>query len=146
MYIFGNTSEENLKDTHHRLARLARAVLAESVVDFAVVCGFRDERKQTILYQEGKSKLRWPRSKHNRWPSHAVDICPYAPRPAEDYGAHPLAWQDREAFYYLAGLFQGLAPQCGLAIRWGGAWNGQTLNRRGLLDDIGHFEIKEVTS
>lgn len=39
--------------------------------------GHRDEDRQNKLFEEGKTKVKWPDSKHNTSPSKASDSAPY---------------------------------------------------------------------
>lgn len=46
--------------------------------DMTVLCGHRGEAEQHKAYAVDKtSRTPWPRSKHNRKPSDAVDVSPY---------------------------------------------------------------------
>lgn len=47
------------------------------VTDITVLCGFRGEAEQNQAVADGASETPWPRSKHNRVPSEAVDVAPY---------------------------------------------------------------------
>ncbi|KKM82716.1 hypothetical protein LCGC14_1316750, partial [marine sediment metagenome] len=38
---------------------------AIQVMDFTIVCGFRNKRAQEKAFDEGKSEKHWPNSKHN---------------------------------------------------------------------------------
>ena len=49
----------------------------ECPCDITIVEGHRAEARQNQMVAEGKSRLRWPRSRHNSTPSMAVDIAPY---------------------------------------------------------------------
>ena len=67
------------------------------MLDCVIVCGLRDKALQDLAFAEGRSKEKWPNSKHNvkhpeRPMSEAVDVCPY-----------PVNWALTEAFYVLAG-------------------------------------------
>ena len=42
-----------------------------------IVCGHRNKEDQNKAFAEGKSKLKWPKGKHNKLPSQAVDAAPY---------------------------------------------------------------------
>lgn len=88
----GKTSEERLKTCHPDLRRLIKKVAQgvdqgdlkyAGVFDMTVLCGFRGEAEQNRAVADGASETPWPRSKHNRVPSDAVDIAPY-----------PVQWKD----------------------------------------------------
>lgn len=75
-----------------------------------VLCGFRDEEAQNGLFTTGMSEKRFPKSKHNVFPSLAVDVIPYnsqAPTPS------------RERLNYFGGYVKGVADQLGIKISWG---------------------------
>jgi peptidoglycan L-alanyl-D-glutamate endopeptidase CwlK len=45
--------------------------------DMTILEGHRGEARQNQMVAEGKSQLRWPKSRHNSFPSMAVDVAPY---------------------------------------------------------------------
>ena len=125
---FSQSSLDKLFDVDYRLV----AVLCEALklLDFTVVCGHRGKLEQDKAFAEGKSKKKFPDSKHNLKPSKAVDIAPY-----------PIDWDDRERFVLLAGLVIGIGEAKGYVIRWGGAWNGLSTIKSNKFNDLPHFEI-----
>lgn len=130
MPTFGNKSKENLLTCHEKLQLVCWEAIA--IMDFTVLEGHRDQEKQALMFNEGKSKTKWPRSKHNRLPSHAVDIAPY-----------PIDWGDRERFYMLAGIMFGIAFKHGIKLRWGGDWDGDMDFKDQSFNDLPHFELIE---
>ena len=118
---FSLASLAALGTCHPELQRLAYAVADH--VDCTVLCGHRDEATQERLYREGKSRLRWPRSRHNAMPSRAIDLVPY-----------PINWQDLDRMRWFGGFVQGVAVGLGIEIVWGGNWHG--------LVDMPHFELR----
>ena len=119
---FSEKSKQRLSTCHPWLQDICNEGI--KIYDFSVLCGHRNETAQMIAFQEGRSKLEWPKSKHNKTPSLAVDLAPY-----------PIDWKDLERFYHLAGIIKGLAFQMKIPITWGGDW----LNFK----DYPHYEIKE---
>jgi peptidoglycan L-alanyl-D-glutamate endopeptidase CwlK len=101
-------------------------------IDFTILEGHRGKDLQNLYYEQGKSKLKYPQSKHNKYPSLAVDIAPY-----------PINWNDRERFVYLAGIIKGIASSLGHNIRWGGDWNQNNNLKDQSFFDLPHFEIVE---
>jgi peptidoglycan L-alanyl-D-glutamate endopeptidase CwlK len=99
--------------------------------DCIVLEGYRNEEAQNRYFEEGKSKLRYPHSKHNKQPSLAVDIAPY-----------PVDWNDRERFYYFAGYVKATAAQMGIPLRWGGDWDSDTFVHDQTFFDLPHFELR----
>lgn len=109
--------------------------LFEEVVkgfDCIILQGHRGEEEQNRYYAEGKSKLKYPQSKHNKIPSLAVDVAPY-----------PVNWSDKERFYYFAGYVKGIAQFLGIELRWGGDWDSDTHIHDQTFFDLPHFEINE---
>jgi len=109
-----------------------KVILGEAIkhVDFSIIWGHRDMGSQNQAYSDGMSQKRWPESKHNAWPSHAVDIVPY-----------PNGYQSTtEEFYEMATYIYQAASREGIQIRWGGHWKNYT--GKGELDrDWSHFEL-----
>jgi len=103
--------------------------------DFTVIQGHRDKETQNEAYAMGNSKLSWPNSKHNSYPSEAVDIAPW-PIPA-GWGDK---WKDRVKFYELAALVKYEAAKQGVNIRWGGDWDSDHDYWDNSFDDLVHFE------
>jgi len=127
---FSNKSLDRLETCDKRLQKICYEVI--KIYDFSVLQGYRGEQEQNSLYQQGKSKLMYPESKHNKDPSLAVDIAPY-----------PIDFEDLKRFYYLAGLMHGAALTLGYKIRWGGDWdNDKDFNDQNF-NDLAHFEIIE---
>ncbi len=109
--------------------------IRDEVVDISLTSGHRDQETQNTLYENGYSKLKWPRSKHNRKPALAVDLQPY-PYPQEE----PRLWG---SLGYIAGRAHEIAQQEGFRIRWGGDWDrdGDLTDQN--FDDLFHLEIYE---
>ncbi len=98
--------------------------------DVKILKGHRGQIEQDNAYAEGRSKVKWPHGKHNIHPSLAVDVAPY-----------PIDFDDRERFYYLAGLVKGVASVMGIKIRWGGNWRMDGDFQANDFDDLLHFEL-----
>ena len=64
---FGKRSLERLETCCVELQNILHEVI--KVYDISVLEGFRDEERQNQLFDEGKSKLRFPDGKHNKNPS-----------------------------------------------------------------------------
>lgn len=121
-YVLGKRSRERLDTCHPVLVRLVERVFASDrlPMDVVVLCGHRDKAGQDAAVAARTSRLAWPRSKHNKLPSMAVDLAPYVGGRAswewEHY--HMIApvvkaeWSAMEA--------EGLTE--GLRLTWGGDW------------------------
>ena len=127
-YKFGRRSQKNLSEAHPLLIELFNEVI--KIRDCAVIEGHRDKFEQDRLFHAGKSKLKWPRSKHNSFPSMAVDVVPY-----------PVHWTNYRAFYHFAGIVKGVAHGMGLQIRWGGDWDSDNQFTDQSFHDLPHFEL-----
>ena len=130
MEDFSPTSERKLSECHPDLQQVAR--IARKLCRFEIDCGFRDQQWRQKAFEEGRSKLQWPESKHNGQPAQAFDFVPLP----FDYGsvsatADPAV---REAqltrLYYIAGIIRGTANMLGVPVRMGCDWNrdGNTSN------------------
>ena len=124
---FSNRSLEKLSTCAPPLRVIANEAI--KYVDFSVVWGHRVKVDQDRMVEEKISRANWPTSKHNRWLSKAYDLAPW-----------PIDWNDRERFFFLAGIIITVARDRGISVRWGGAWSGQ-LNKPGGFDDLAHFEL-----
>lgn len=98
MIRFSETSKARLKTCHVDLQILFAHVGQE--MDCTIVCGHREKEDQDKAYAEGKSKLKYPQSKHNRIPSWAVDAAPYI--------KNKIDWT-REQLLFFAGFVKGVA-------------------------------------
>ena len=140
-YKFSDTSKEKLLTCHIDLQLICNHVI--NIIDVVVIEGKRDLKKQQEYFRDGHSKLDGviKKSKHqvseeNPF-SMAVDIAPY-----------PLDWGDLPRFYFLAGIFKGVAfelQQQGLikhSVRWGGDWDGDNSFNDQRFNDLPHFELK----
>ncbi len=128
MASFGKRSLANLNTCHKDLQRLFKEVVKE--FDCSILQGHRGEKEQDKLFFEGKSKLEYPQSKHNKSPSEGVDAAPY-----------PIDWNDKERFYYFSGYVLGVASRLGIKIRWGGDWDSDNNLHDQTFFDLPHFEL-----
>lgn len=117
MPAFGTTSKKRLAT----LAEPLRLVLGEAILyyDFSIICGHRDKAGQDAAYYSTpqRSKVKWPNSRHNVYPSLAVDVAPY-------YSEKPhIRWNRLCEFVYLHGIIAAVAKRRGVAIRSGINWD-----------------------
>jgi len=138
MYKFSQLSLERLSSAHEALQRLARIVI--KLFDISIICGHRSKEDQDKALVEGHSKIAWPKSKHNSFPSRAIDVWPYPVawpsldaippeyrKAADDYASALASW------YYMAGLFKGAGAALDIDLKWGGHFK--------LLFDAPHIEL-----
>lgn len=137
MRQWGDNSLRVRAQLHPDLVRIVDRILKE-VADVSLISGHRGEEEQNELFHDGKSTLEFPQSKHNAYPSMAVDLQPY-PFPKEEkrlWGA--LGW--------IAGNALRIAQEEGVTLRWGGDWNrnGDLTDQK--FDDLFHLEIVQCES
>ena len=105
-------------------------------IDCHIAVGYRDQAEQQTALQTGKSRLPWPKSKHNfieagQPMSHAVDLF----RLGDDDKAHFEAHYYEQIWLFYSqnkGAFQGTT----LKILWGGTWI--------TFKDLDHFELTHI--
>ena len=66
--------------------------------DITILEGYRNEEDQNKAFENGFSKLKFPNSKHNVYPSMAVDALPF-----------PIDWKDTQRLTYFVGFIIGLS-------------------------------------
>tara|TARA_R110000824_G_scaffold360000_2_gene547676 strand:- start:1368 stop:1781 length:414 start_codon:yes stop_codon:yes gene_type:complete len=121
-YAFSSRSLSKLNSCHSDLIVLMTAALAdpECPSDMSVLEGFRDEDRQNQMVEEGKSQLSWPNSRHNSFPSMAVDVAPYVGGISWDWQYYyPLAAHIKDVWQRLL-MDDKVSGQYDL--EWGGDW------------------------
>ena len=126
---FGKSSRKRLATCHEDLQKVFNEVIKK--VDCSIIEGQRSEERQNRLFEEGKTKVRYPKGRHNAVPSRAVDVVPY-----------PVDWNDRERFHLFSGFVLGVAYRMGINLRWGGDWNMNFEVDDNKFDDFPHFELR----
>ena len=129
MAKFGKASKSKLLTCHKDLQTVFNEVI--KYVDCSILEGHRSGERQDKLFEEGKTKVKYPNGRHNASPSRAVDVAPY-----------PIDWDDRERFHLFAGFVIGIARSMGITLRWGGDWNMNFEVDDNKFDDFPHFELK----
>jgi len=127
---FSKRSKERLATCDQRLQDVFNEII--KYVDCSILEGQRNKERQNKLYDEGRTKVRYPDGRHNADPSKACDVTPY-----------PVDWEDRERQTLFAGFVLGLARSMGTHLRWGGDWDQdfQVVDNR--FDDFPHFEVRD---
>ena len=129
MAKFGRSSRARLATCDEKLQKVFNEVIKH--VDCSVLEGSRSEERQNKLYEEGKTKVKYPKGRHNSNPSRAVDVTPY-----------PVDWNDRERQTLFAGFVLGIARSMDIDLRWGGDWDQDFEVQDNKFDDFPHFEIR----
>lgn len=133
MAYFGKSSTKKLIECHPDLQLLFHEVIKHR--NCAIITGRREEQEQNQAFREGRSKLKYPHSTHNKKPSRGTDVIPWFPKPPH------IRWNDREAFYCFGGFVLGIAAKMRIPIRWGGDWDRDGELHDQTFFDLPHFEL-----
>lgn len=133
MFKFSKRSKDNLATAH----KLLQLIFNEAInhVDLTVLEGYRGEEEQNKAYNEGFSQVKFPNSKHNKYPSEAVDAVPF-----------PIDWKDKVRNAYFAGIVIGISrlmlKGSGFKLISGIDWDDDNnINEHKFLD-FPHFELR----
>ena len=132
MRSWSRRSRERLLTCTEDVQWLMNEVLRE-VADISILQGHRGQEEQDAYYAAGRSKVQWPNSKHNTFPSQAVDFQPY-PLPEREV-------EQWAALAYIAGRAIEIGRQAGLTVRWGGDWDMDGDLSDNDFDDLYHLEV-----
>jgi len=110
-YEYGKVSESRLVTCHPKLIELCRELIKWE--DVHIVCGFRSEEAQELMFSMDRSLCHWPDSNHNKQPSLAVDLVPWS-------ASRKLClWEDMFMIGRMAGTFLQIARSFEIDIRYG---------------------------
>lgn len=113
-----------MSECHEDLQKIANELIKE--MDVTVLCGHRGEKEQNAAFINGKSKLQWPRSKHNKVPSLAIDTAPVKDG--------KINWNDIRGFNIMCDKVEEIAKRLGIKIRMGRTFS---------FKDYVHWEIDD---
>ncbi len=126
---FGKRSRDRLATCDPRLQELFNKVI--ELVDITIICGERGRAAQQEAYDNKRSSVLYPNSRHNSAPSMGVDWAPW-----------PIDWDDTSRFLYVAGIIYGVAREMGIEnIRNGADWRRDGRSAGNKFEDLGHTEI-----
>ena len=137
MPSFSLASKQHLNSCHKDLQMLFNTVI--SSFDCSIICGRRGELEQNQAFADGKSKLKFPNSKHNKTPSMAIDVAPY-----------PVDWHDVDRLNFFGGYVLGIAALLHYEgfmshrLRWGGDWDRNMILKDNKFNDLVHFELMGI--
>ena len=136
-YAYGRGSLIKLRTVNRKLWQVCERALGYGIMDATVIQGVRSRAEQDHYYDTGKSKVRWPDSKHNIQLqdvlADAVDIAPYINGKVSWNKLHCCVW---------AGLMLAAAKEEGVVLRWGGNWDGDSEPITDqIFQDLVHFEL-----
>ena len=142
---FSKRSKNNLATADIKLQQLFNAVIED--FDCTVIYGHRTPEEQFELFKKGREKKDgwWvktgktvtnldgniKKSKHNYYPSKAVDVVPF-----------PLDWEDIDSFLALKEVVLRKAKELNIQVIWGADWDMDGDIKEHLLQDYPHWEIK----
>lgn len=134
---WGLRSLEVRKDLHPDLIKVLDTALV--IVDMSLIEGHRNKKRQDFLYPKF-TKVKWPNSRHNTFPSEAVDITPspfrgYPDRQDPDYPKELARW------YALASVISAVGHLLNIPIRTGADWDRDWTYTDQDFDDLGHIEL-----
>ena len=143
---FGKASLAKLNTCDNRLKQLMNAVIEEA--DIKIEYGHRTPEEQLALFKKGRvfKDGKWVKigatvtdkdgtarkSKHNHYPSLAVDVLPYPFK----------GWKDLDQFIELNKVVMRKAKELGIEIVWGADWDGDGNIKEHSLQDYPHYELK----
>ena len=141
MPSFSRKSMSKLRSCDYRLQELFLNVVKE--YDCTIIQGHRTKEEQDEYYNNKRSKVQWPNSKHNHSPSLAADVAPWVngsiPWPQIPKDSKFI--HDTAQFYHFAGFVLSRANSLGIDVRWGGDWDSDHNFSDQKFDDLVHFEI-----
>lgn len=137
MPAFSKKSTQALKTCNLWLQLLFNEVVKE--FDCSIIDGRRGKKRQDLYFRQGRSQVKWAKSRHNVIApalSDAVDVVPYI-------DALGGATWDKEQLLYFGGYVVGVASRLSIPIRWGGDWNLNNNIYDQKFQDLAHFELKK---
>lgn len=138
---FGSKSKAVRASLHPKLQLLVDRVV--EIVDISLVESIRSEGIQTLYFQERKTKVNYPNSKHNATDDPLLHGVCFSVSDAIDLVPYPTAYKDKAQMLLVAGVVLAVAAMLGINIRWGGDWNGDGIinDNKGEFYDPWHFEL-----
>lgn len=134
MYKFSQKSKTNLATCHPLLQLVFNEVINH--VDCAVLEGHRGEKEQNEAFNKGFSKVRFPNSKHNTYPSMAADVVPF-----------PIDWKDTQRFILFIGIVLGISKMLLNGTNYelisGIDWDNDLNIKEHSFLDYPHFELRQ---
>ncbi len=137
---WGNQSKAEKSTIHPDLNRVLDHALDTGIIDMTIVQGRRGHEEQNRYYNEGKSKVQWPNSKHNVLVptdlAKAVDVVPFI-------SGKGKVW-DKSNCLVMVGVLMSSAFQLGIKIRSGSNWDqDQEYVTDQDFQDLAHIELVE---
>lgn len=142
-YKFGKRSLDNLSTIEDDLKTILKELI--KVYDFSIIEGHRSTETQKKYYREGKSTLDGVtrKSKHQSYPSRAVDLMPYK-KGTNAFSGNEL---DNRRFYMMMGMLKVIAirlkeeGKITHSVRFGLDWDSDETFRDQTFHDLPHVEL-----
>jgi len=141
-FQYGAGSQKKLDTVHPDLADVFALAITRTPYDITIVHGWRGEEIQNALEDSGASTKRFPDSYHNQTtdpsipdPEEVSDAVDFAP-----YIDGKIPWGETHIFAAIAGVVFCCAAELGVAIDWGGDWDGDGNTKEHKLQDWGHIQ------
>ena len=130
-YKFSNRSINKINTCHESLRELVYKAMDYQRFDIVVIEWHRSNERQDELKRQKLSEKSAGESKHNHFPSLAIDLMP----------SPTTKWDDIETFKRFGEFMIGVAAGLDILIRWGGDWDmdGKTNDQK--FNDYVHFEL-----
>lgn len=139
MPSFGTVSTQRLATCHPELQYIFQTVVKD--FDCSITCGHRNKAEQDRVFSKKLSKVQWPNSKHNSYPSMAVDVAPYP---------EVKIWKPIKTFndfgFYVKGVAAAMLERGDIEhrLRWGGDWDNDHDTTDQKFNDLVHFELVKI--
>jgi len=133
---YSENSRKKLRLAHTDLQRIFEEVI--KYYDNTIVWTYRGQEVQDEFFENGKSKLKYPDSKHNCTPAMAVDSAPYVDGDVSD---------DMYQGYHYAGFVLGIAKmllkegEISHELVCGADWDGDIDVNDQTFRDLWHFQL-----
>lgn len=132
-FDWGKRSRLNMILLCHPMQKVLNRALELGIMDFSIVETYRGQERQDEYFEAGKSRVLWPKSKHNVMLSEAADCFPWINGKLSYRKVHCCV---------LAGIILAAAAVMGVRLRWGGNWD---MDSEPITDqdfqDLGHYEV-----
>ncbi|MBD3841420.1 MAG: M15 family metallopeptidase [Campylobacterales bacterium] len=142
---FSKKSKEKLLTCTEDIQKVMNEAIKR--IDFKVLYGHRTPEEQLKLFKKGRKYYngKWVKvgktvtdkdgtirkSKHNFFPSQAIDIIP-----------HPFTtWDDLEQFHKLHKVIMEVAKELNINLVWGADWDSDGNIQEHSLQDYPHYQV-----
>ncbi len=141
MNEYSKSSADKLSTCHPDIQRVFLKVL--EYFNHTILEGHRGQEAQHKAFEEGRSKLDWPKGNHNKTPSTAVDAMPYPFSFADLDGKNGTKRQVLAMCrqYLFIGFVLATAYMMGVKMRSGADWDMDTDLSDQTFNDLPHFEL-----